>query len=267
MVSVHCTVLYCTVLYCTVLYCTVLYCTVATMLWLSAVDLLCLLFFRVKCNINSSSPFRFIISVHHRLSALAPVLLSMRSSGTGVSSNRSNHNGDFKLSKRSSSPRNRGDDSDLNSSRSNSNRNSVSKTQRNACSATSNIDRLNKIKRDSCYEDVNGLDRDHHAAPQGVDRGHLTASKEPPSITRDVSKCGMSSDMNSLFTSRSGSGSGSGVRISGAGLGEVEKEGEKEHRRYQQLSTSLLGGGPRRDNRTVTENLSIVDTQEDQVIC
>ena len=177
----------------------------------------------------------------------------MRSSGTGVSSNRSSHNSDIKLSKSSSSPHSRGDDIGLNGSRSNSNSNSVGKNQRNTCSAISNIDRLNKIKRDSCYEDV-----------KGPDRGHFTASQEPSSITRDASRCGMSSDVNSFFAS--GSRSGSGVRISGAELVEVEKEGEKEHRKYQQLSTSLLGGGPQRNNRALTENQPIVDTQEDQVM-
>ena len=168
----------------------------------------------------------------------------MRSSSAGFSSNRNSQNSDIKFINSSSSSYTRGDENGVGNNRSSS----TSENQRDTCSIVSNIDRLNKIKRDSCYEDVRVPDRGHLQGPQGS-----------PDVAKDAYVCSTSSSSgrNSLLKS------GSGVGISGATLEVFEKVGEKEQRRDQQLSTSLLDRDSRRG--TPTENQPIVDTHEEQV--
>jgi hypothetical protein len=195
----------------------------------------------------------------HRLSALAPVLLSMRSSGTSVNSNRSSQNSDTKFRHSRSSSRNRVDRGDENgvSSRSSS----VSKRHRNSHShgTTSNNDRLDKIKRNSSYDNVRGSDLTRSRPP-----GTPQVPLGPSSLTRDpsASVCGTPSSRGSLFQS----GSGSGVRTSGAVPVEAEKEGVKEQRRDKQLSTDSRTRDSRRISGTVTENQSTVAAHEDEVM-
>ena len=205
----------------------------------------------------------------YRLSALAPVLLSMRSSGTSVNSNRSSQNSDTKFRRSRSSSRNRGDRGDENgvSSRSSSvskrhrnrNSNSNSNSHSHSNSTTSNNDRLDKIKRDSSYDDARGSDLTPSRPP-----GTPQVPLGPSSLTRDApaSVCGTPSSRSSLFQS----GSGSGVRTSGVVPGEVEKEGEKEQRRDKQSTTDSHVRDSRRISGTVTENQSTVAAHDDEVM-